>query len=302
MGERRYEVTLTRDFPAARELVWALVADTNRWDRASGLTAGAYVWREVEGVRMRAATAKELGFTLEWVEPPYRWVEGRFIHGERTFLKGPVGKGGFEARLTDVGDQTRVTATAYVTGSSALMPIVGPFQRSRFRGALRRYLEAIADVLERHEDDDLEPEPAVTRARRALMGGYDEVTSGVRTEPNLVELEVRARRFENDPIPKALAGRIVDLLRERPDEEVAQMRPFELAKVWSEDKREVLRAFLYATRAGLTDLKWQVNCPVCRVSANVVESLEDVENAVHCDACNIEYGVDFGKHVESTLR
>ena len=113
-----------------------MVADTNRWDRASGLTAGSYVWREVDGVRMRAATASELGFTLEWVEPPYRWVEGRYIHGERTFLKGPVQRGGFQARLTDVEGGTEVVATAYVTGPGALMPVVGPFQRSRFKKAL----------------------------------------------------------------------------------------------------------------------------------------------------------------------
>jgi class 3 adenylate cyclase len=301
MAERRYETTLTRAFAAPRALVWALVADTNRWDRASGLSAGRYAWREVDGTRVRTASARELGFALEWIEPPYRWIEGRFVHGERTFLSGPVERGGFEARLSDAEDGTVVKATAYVVGAGALMPIVGPIQKARFRGALRRYFDAIADVVARDADELGGDEPAVNRARRALMGGYDAVASGDRSDANERELEVRAQRLETQPVPAALGRRIVDFLRDRPDEEVAQMRPFELARAWSLDKREVLRAFLYATRAGLTDLRWQVNCPVCRVSANVVESLENVENAVHCEACNIEYGVDFSRHVEAVF-
>ena len=91
-------------------------------------------------------------------------------------------------------------------------------------------------------------------------------------------------------------------LAERPDEEVSQMRPFELADRWAVDRRELLRVFLHATRAGLVDLRWQINCPVCRVAAQVVGSLADVTGSVHCAACNIGYGVDFGTHVEAVFQ
>ncbi|MDB4929771.1 MAG: Adenylate cyclase, partial [Myxococcaceae bacterium] len=89
---------------------------------------------------------------------------------------------------------------------------------------------------------------------------------------------------------------------DRPDEEVAQMRPFELADLWGVDRRAALSLFLRATRAGLVDLRWQVNCPVCRVSAQVADGLAGVGSRVHCDACDVSYGVDFGRNVEAVFQ
>ena len=302
MGERRHEVTRRRVFSAPRALVWALVADTNRWDRASALTPGRYVWRVVDGVRVRTATARELGFNIAWVEPPYEWVEGRAIAGERRFLEGPVTRGGFEAHLSDVDGGTEVVASAWVVGESFLSVALGPVMHFRFGRSLDVFLDAIARVLSGEEGGDGDSaEPAVTRMRRALMESYDEVTSGERTPSDLQELSLRARRLEPE-VGADMASRLVSLLQDRPDEEVAQIRPFELSRVWQQDRREVLRAFLYATRAGLVDLRWQINCPVCRVSAGVAESLEEVQNSVHCEACNIDYDTDFGQHVEAVFQ
>ena len=67
--------------------------------------------------------------------------------------------------------------------------------------------------------------------------------------------------------------------------------------MWDEDRREVLRAFLYACEAGLVDLSWQINCPVCRVGARVIDSLSSVEGTSHCVACEIDYDLDFAQHV-----
>jgi hypothetical protein len=49
MNARRFEVTLEPRFAASRRIVWGLVADTNRWDRSSGLTPGRYDWRRGRG-------------------------------------------------------------------------------------------------------------------------------------------------------------------------------------------------------------------------------------------------------------
>ena len=301
---RRHEVTVERVFEAPRALVWALVADTNRWDRASGLTPGRYDWKEIDGRRTRYARSRELGFDIEWTEAPYRWIEGEFIEGERQFLKGPVEGGGFRVRLADDGARTRAVATAWVDSAGGVVsPLIGMVQRSRFRAALDRFFGAIDAVLARTKDlVAAEGEPAVTRIRRALMGGYDPVTSGPCSPANAVELESRARSLSTEPVAAELVQQIVGLLRDRPDEELAQVRPFELARVWQRDRREVLSAFLHATRAGLVDLRWQINCPVCRVSAGIAQGLEEVKNAVHCAACNIDYQIDFGGSVEAVFQ
>jgi adenylate cyclase len=307
MGERVYEASLERRYAASRPVVWGLVSDTNRWDRASGLTPGRYAWREHEGQRVRIGSAKELGFAIEWIEPPYEWIEGRFVHGERRFLQGPVARGGFRARLRDAdGGGTWVTAVAYVAGDGALMPVLGPFMRAKFRRALARYLDGLAEVTssQRASGANGEDPGSATLLARDLMAArpYDPLTQGPRSATAQGELERRAARLHEKGLERDLVDRLTTMIADRPDEEVAQMRPFELATRWSVDRRELLRVFLHATRAGIVDLRWQINCPVCRVAAQVVGALADVTGKVHCAACNIGYGVDFGKHVEAVFQ
>jgi class 3 adenylate cyclase len=131
---------------------------------------------------------------------------------------------------------------------------------------------------------------------------YDALTQGPRSPTAGDELQRRAARLADKGLSGELVDRLTTALAERPDEEIAQMRPFELAARWGVDRRELLRVFLHATRAGLVDLRWQINCPVCRVAAQVVGALADVTGKVHCAACNIGYGVDFGKHVEAVFQ
>jgi class 3 adenylate cyclase len=299
MTGRRYEATMSRRFEAPRAIVWALVADTNRWDRAAGLKPATYGWRIVDGVRARYAVASELGLRLEWTEAPYHWLEGWFVRGERRFLKGPVATGGFEAQLEDDGDGTRVVVRAYTTAERPWHHAIALVTQLRFGGALRRFLDAIDGALS--SDGASNPDvPAVVRARRLMMQHTDVVTNGPRTEPDHALLLRRAERLTTDVDPRA-REQLVRLLAERPDEEVAQIRPFELAEVWGVDRVEVLRAFLQATHAGLVDLRWQINCPVCRVSAAVRSSLDEVGHEVHCEACDIDYRVDFARHIEAVF-
>lgn len=308
MAERIYEASLERRYAATRSIVWGLVSDTNRWDRASGLTPGRYTWQEHEGQRVRVGTAKELGFAIEWIEPPYEWVEGRFVHGERRFLQGPVGRGGFRARLRDAeGGGTWLTAVAYVAGDGPLMPLLGPFMRMKFRGALGRYLDGLGHAMSGWSASSAasagDPGSATLLARSLMAARpYDALTQGPRSPTAGGELQRRAARLADKGLSSELVDRLTTALAERPDEEIAQMRPFELAARWGVDRRELLRVFLHATRAGLVDLRWQINCPVCRVAAQVVGALADVTGKVHCAACNIGYGVDFGKHVEAVFQ
>ena len=137
----RYQVEFEQTFRAARPLVWAIVADTNRWDRAAGLAVPTYEWLKEGGKNLRLARATELGIPLEWIEPPYRWVEGRHVEGERRFRTGPVEGGGFQVTLEDVPGGTRAKAVAWVTTNWA----VGFIQKIKFKSGLKAYFEGIED-------------------------------------------------------------------------------------------------------------------------------------------------------------
>jgi len=299
----RYETRARRTFAAQRDVAWAIVADTHRMNRAVGNVPARYTWRVIDGRRVNVAAARDVGQDLEWIEPPYQWVEGEFIETERRFVKGPASTGFFGVRLTEVEGGIACEMNMGFEGQGALLSAVGWIVQRRHRRALERALTAVGEALTRGESlvGDTH-EPAVVRAQRMLTSGYDAVTSGPRTAVDAAALETRLGRLARESVDPALVNKLAQWLTERPDEEVAQMRPFELARIWEADRRKVLSVFLHATRAGLVDLRWQVNCPVCRVSAQVAGSLEDVGREVHCATCDVAYGVDFGRYVEAVFQ
>jgi hypothetical protein len=305
MGATRYEATATRTYDAPRALVWAIVSDSNRSNRALGLAAAQYRWeRQPDGKMARVAHARELGLELEWVEPPYQWVEGRSLDAGRRFVKGPVATGGFSVRLEDApGGKTELVARASVGVEGPARFVLGPVQRAKFQRALGGYLDEVGQVLAGWRE--LEPGdaqlPAAVRVKHLLVRSDAPLAVGPRSPTDEATLARRAETLRSVGVASTVVERLVAHLRERPDDEVAQMRPFELARLWGLDRREVLRAFLHATVAGLTDLRWQINCPVCRVGASVVRELSSVEETSHCAACQIHYDTDFAKHVEAVF-
>jgi class 3 adenylate cyclase len=309
MAEADNAVVVERRIAAPAPLVWALVADTNRFDRASGLVPGKYGFEEVADASGRksrelVASARQTGFDLRWVEPPYDWVEGVFVRGERRFLQGPLRTGGFEVQLRPDGEgATLVRARAWVTGGGFLGSLAKTIARSKVRGALSGYLEGIERVLAA-KSIDFQPdeEPPAAAARRALMASEaSEVTSGKQSRTDEDSFAHRAKRFAQSDVAEAVRTRIVEHLHDRPDEELASIRPFELARAWKLDRRAVLRGFLHAARAGLVELHWQIQCPTCRVGASTADSLAFVKQKAHCDTCEITYDCDFGEHVEATF-
>lgn len=301
--------TVQRSFRAPRDLVWALLADTNRYDRALGMSIPRYAWRDVDGARRLVGQATQGGMAIEWIEHPYEWVEGRFLSGRREFIGGPALDGGLRIDVAQGSDATQCTARVRASGHARWwwLKMLGP----ALRHSLQRRLDAyVDDVTQLVEDDALVARlrdahgnlPSVERVQELLLLGDSSGLQGTTGVRDKAELKRRARRLEEGPVSPAVVRRLIAFLADRPDEEVAQIRPFELARAWGLPRRDVLRGFLYATQAGLVDLNWQINCPVCRVSAAVVDSLAEVGRDVHCQSCNIAYAVAFGDNVEAVFR
>ncbi|MEM7155971.1 MAG: adenylate/guanylate cyclase domain-containing protein [Myxococcota bacterium] len=298
-------VSVERHFSAPRDLVWALLSDTNRYDRAMGLGASHYTWRTIDGRWLLTGEATQGPVAMTWTEEPYEWIEGRMLKSRRLFLSGPAKDGGVRVEVEDEGDGCRARVTAYGEAKSLVLRLLDPLVRAHLRRQMERYLDAIAEILETGAKSLAagDTEQPVARRAQALLGVADnELAMGGTTAPDAGELRRRAERLESTPADPKVIEALVNMLSDRPDEEVSQMRPFELARQWGYDRRRVLQAFLHGTQAGLVDLNWQINCPVCRVSAQVVDSLGEVGRDVHCDACNISYGVDFGANVEAVFR
>lgn len=298
------EAVVERTLRADPRLVWAYLADTNRWDRAQGLSPARYAYREFAGKRRRVATARELGFEIEWIEPPYEWVEGQHVFVAREFLKGPLTRAGFRATVTATSEGARVRASSFAVADSLVGKAVLQVLRAKQHAALERYLDLIESMIPSSMQaiQSTDVPLAQLAHRRLLERSYESLASGPRSDTNESELLRRARTAREIGGGSLDVEPLLSYLRQRADEELAQIRPFELAALWAMDRRDALRLFLRATHAGLLDLKWQVNCPVCRVGAHVADHMSDLRRSAHCDACNIEFDLDIAKHVEAVFR
>jgi adenylate cyclase len=76
------------------------------------------------------------------------------------------------------------------------------------------------------------------------------------------------------------------------------VRTHELTREWNAAPQEVLRLCLYATRAGLLNLRWDMMCPTCRVAKESHSTLAALRERFHCDLCGVDYNANFDRYVE----
>src|SRR2546428_10363063 len=106
-----------RTLACSPSLAWALLADSNRWDRVVGCNPTTYTYdlmREGDPrSRARVGHTQQFGKELQWTEAG-EWVEARFMWGERRYLRGGVRRAGFRFTFDALADGTVVAAEAYV--------------------------------------------------------------------------------------------------------------------------------------------------------------------------------------------
>ncbi len=296
---REQVIRVERTFASGPLKVWALVSDTNRLDRALGLAPASYHFRDTPDGRERVANASLFGVPVEWVEPPYQWLEGAFIEGVRRYSNGPVAGGRVRSEIFAVGPrESRVEVRFSLASRNPLMLVGGALAVPFFRRAIERYLDAMGRVLESTRDGD----DSVEEGRNALLTSNESTLRGERAPVDEAELTRRAGEMASDPrVGDGVREKLLAWLRTAPDDDVESMRPYVLARRWGVARATALQVFLVATRAGVLDLRWKLLCPVCRTGADTARSLAEVGRKVRCDACDREYDVDFSDHVEAVF-
>jgi adenylate cyclase len=305
----QYSRTLERHLPAPPELVWGLVADSNRWDRLVGFNPTQYRYTAMEAgghsVRARIGRVTQSWGESEWLERG-EWVEGQRIHGMRHYLSGPAQLGGFRAELLPSEGGVRVSFTAYMESDKPLDTRIESRMLQSIDQALRLYLDALEQLFTSARDKGylrVDSAPAVVQARNLLaLLEPDGSAFGLRGLLQEKELQHRLQRFASAPVSPALRDRLIRFIREGFDDELGQIRPFELARLWGFERREVLRAFLHAARAGLYELQWQLECPMCRGGSQEAASLEKLQREGYCIDCDRAFSLDFASNVEAIFK
>ena len=271
------------DCASEAEAMWAVVADTERLNRAVGL--GALELQAYEGksaARYLVSTVSG-GFPLVYEELPFEWVENRRFVVRRLVRRGMVHSIVNEFEFSPLeGGGTRVTVRITVDPK---LPLIAPVIRVQ----VRRVVERI-----RRE---------ITRRDAQIVQGQAPKSQGRAGHVDAAPLEraahaLRQRVGEPD---RALVEQLVEFVAGSADAEVSRIRPFELADAWRADRRRVLALFLEGVRAGLLELRWDLVCPSCRTASDSTPSLKDLPANGHCQLCDISFDLELDRAVEATF-
>src|SRR5919205_10006 len=268
------------------EQLWPFVADTNRFNRDTGLPAVRRTDNETGENARQSLRFSRLGVQVEWEEEPFEWVRPYRFGVHRRYRAGPVASTRVLVELTPQPEGgTLLMYQTWVRPSNPLgMTTVPLLMRYSYRHAFdttfRRY-----DELAMRADPALE-QPADVRF---IPGGRARLDN------------LRRELVERTGEP-GLVARLAETVERGDNFVMARLRPYALADAWGVPRRKVLELCLQATRAGLFDLRWDLLCPLCRGVKESGSTLEEMKQRAHCETCNIDFATNFDRSVELTFR
>ncbi len=276
------------DLKASPEKLWPFVADTNRFNRDTGVPSvePARTTRERLRNARRRLRLSMYGMAVEWEEQPFEWVRPSRFGVARTYSKGPITELRALVELTPraaggtkLSYDFRAQPRSLVGGFLVSLQVKFSSSR-RFARAFRKYDEiATSAVVDASPETEAELDSAAQSRLRVI--GEKLLAEGADTE---------------------VVERLIDFVSSADDFALARIRPYALADEWKLSRRAVLEACLRSTRFGLLDLQWELLCPLCRGAGETGKSLSEISSQVHCDTCRIDFTVNFDRFVEVTFK
>lgn len=293
MPFREFHYRWEFDLQSSPEQLWPLVADTNRFNRDTGVPAVEAISDSSTNARRRLRLSA-FGIPVEWEEQPFEWVRPQRFGVTRRYSKGPMAELRVLAELTPLlepeteGHAARtgtklvyeIRATARNLLGLVAIPIkIGIISARNFARTFRQY-----DNLARHETQ--------------IANTTTEVQFAPGGRARLINL---GEKLIAEGVSEKLVALLVDHIENGDEFALSRIRAYQLAGQWNLPRRDVLYACFQATRAGILDLQWNLLCPMCR-GGDATSSLKELSSSVHCGGCNIDFSVNFEQSVELTFR
>ena len=294
MSNREFHYRWQFDLKSSPERLWPFIADTNRFNRDTGVPR-----IDVEKEEKRRPNARRkvrlsiYGMPVEWEEQPFEWVKPVRFGIERVYSKGPMARLRVRAELNEKPDGgTHLTYELWATPRNVVGVFAIPSQiklivEPRFRAAIQQYDKSAvisADTVQREADTSLSSFDLsrLQALHQKLIESIDDL--------------------DNVEQKRSIADRLAEFVEHADDFDVSRIRAYKLADDWHEPRRVVLEMCLRATRVGLLDFQWDLLCPLCRGPQESPPSLKDIDPHSHCETCKIDFTVDFDRYVELTFR
>lgn len=285
---RAIEYVWEFELPTGPDEAWRSIGDTERTNRAAGLTALHY---EEQGGEL-VGSHVTAGIRHEFVER-WQWVTGSTLELVREYRAGLARVMRNIYRFEPAAAGTRISIYyGWIPRSSvgAVAIRLGMyFYGRRFRGLVERLRARIVDQAQ----GVAAPRDVVDVLRVSAPPLDDD------RRRRIVRLRDQLRARGADA---RVLDRLVDLAVSGDDLDLDRIRIRRLAREWKVDERLAIRAALHATRAGLLQLTWDVLCPHCRGVRQKLTSLGDVPEEGSCDACGLSFETEGENAVEVTFR
>ncbi|OLE53517.1 MAG: hypothetical protein AUG51_12565 [Acidobacteria bacterium 13_1_20CM_3_53_8] len=286
MADKQFHYHWDYDLESSPDRLWPLIADTNRFNRDTGVPI---VESAQDGARLKNARRRlrlfKFGIPVEWEEQPFEWIRPRRFGVVRRYSKGPVAEMRVLAELIpkDTGG-THLSYQVWATPRNALGLLAIPFQIGVVSARAFKKIFSEYDRLASNEQQPL------------YLSSGGSFASGGRER-----LHSLARKLISEGKPQKIVEALTEMIERADDLSLARLRPYVLADYWEMPRRQMLELCLCATRAGLLDLQWDILCPLCRGGESNA-SLRELQSQAHCPSCNIDFSTNFDRSVELTFR
>ncbi|HSD85966.1 MAG TPA: protein kinase, partial [Kofleriaceae bacterium] len=279
------------ELQSSPDALWPFVSNTEKMNRAAGLPPVRFEIEQTGPERTVPATTgmqRVAGLALKWREHPYEWIEGSRQVVLRVFEQGVLRWYISEVQLErTAGGGTKLRNTVKLEPRGTLARVLSRWEIGvKYKRKLDKVYTRIDRVLSagpRPEIDPIDPEVEISAATRARIEETSEALRKAGVEDAAIE---------------ALAS----YLSHASDQDVARIRPIELARKFGVPEDAMIEASLHATKAGALAMVWDVICPSCKIPSSVVESLRKIEEHGSCKSCNIGFEVDFSRAIELAFR
>jgi len=283
--------TFRWELASAPRQLWPSVSNTERLNRALGLPAVSFRNQpDPAGGVQRFGQFQTAGLQVSWREHPYEWVEGQRMGVVREFTRGPFRWFVSIVELMPRGDggttleHTVLIAAKGLFGRLMANLKIGRQGRRSMDRVYRRIDAALAGKMGRDPlVDPFEPPPPLAREQTRRIERWVETLGHHGIDPLVAE-------------------GMGDFLTLAPAQDVARIRPLALARRLALEPDQVIAACLHGAHDGALVLLWDILCPLCRIPAKFVSALAELGAHGHCDACQLDYELDFGRSVELIFR
>jgi len=286
--------TFEWELQASPEALWPFVSNTEKMNRATGLPPVRF---EIESVRTDARIPTQAnttghqriaGIAMKWKEHPYEWIEGSRQVVLRVFSGGLLRWYISEVQLERLaGGGTKLRNIIRMEPRGWFARVLSKFEIGvKYRRNLEKVYRRIDRVLAAGPSPDIDPidpDIVLSAAARARIEKASDRLMMAGVEPHAVES-------------------LIAYLGHASDQDVARIRPLELAAKFGVPEEAMIDAALHAAKLGVLGMVWDVICPSCRIPSSVVESLAKIEEHARCKTCNIGFDVDFSRAIELAFR